>query len=225
MRLARLHGIRRHQLPCRESENERLCSEHPEQQSPIAMFGEQTAEQRPKQGCNSPDARDGAKNAPPQFLRKQDAHGDITSPHDQSRSYSLQCAPREEQRDRGRQGAHDASAKINSRRQRKRPAQTAPFGKPPSARPADDRAKQIGCHRPREIGIAANIAHDARHRGCGDQCIGRVEPDAQANKCQPREAVSLQKFAPRSVHRRKPSSQTTRTGPRFFRGPVLSDIL
>src|SRR6185437_7473103 len=64
-RVTGFRSTRRNQPPRRKAENQRLNREHPEQQTPITVLGENSAQQRTKQRRDAPDTGNRAQHAPP----------------------------------------------------------------------------------------------------------------------------------------------------------------
>ena len=60
----------------------------------------------------------------------------------------------------------------------------------------DDGADLVEGDGPGDVGDAAQLAHDRRHGGGGDQRIGRVQPHAQAQQGKPAEPPRRPDLAP-----------------------------
>ena len=166
----------------RADEDDRLDHEQPERPAPEAGGGEQSAQHGAEQGRRAPDPGHRAVDARPKMLGEQGGDGDVAEGDYGARAQALDQPSDDEGDELGRQGAHGAADGVGQAGQSRGGAQAERHGQLARAGAGNDRARQIGGHRPAEIFVAADLLRDTGHDGGGHQGVGGVQPDAQAKQ-------------------------------------------
>nr|WP_235679288.1 hypothetical protein [Aquibium microcysteis] len=179
-----------------EGQRERLAGEEGEAPAPGRGLHEEPADERPGEGRDAPDGRNGRHRTCGIAAREDQPDRDEAHRHQTTSADTLQGATSQEQDHARADGTEETADPEQAGGRAHRPAQAEPHGQQGGGRSRDDRADLVERDGPTHQGGPADLRHDGWEHGGDDQAVGRVQPDRQADQGQRSGVGTCQKLPP-----------------------------
>ena len=132
----------------------------------------------------------------PEPLGEHRLRRDIGDRDHRPAAHALQHPPAQHDGDVGREGARDTAGRVAERRRDDHVAHPEAPRRQRRAGARDDAAELIERDRPVDERDPADLLHRTRHGGGGEEAVGRVKPDAEAENGELPEPSGLRELAP-----------------------------
>ena len=189
---------RREQHRGDQPQNGRLHGEAPEDAAPHAELNKKTADQRSQQRACPPDHRLDPEQPAPQMVRERLLNGDVTQRQQRAAADPLHEARRQQGRHVRRQCRNHAAYAVNERSGHGHPLEAMAVARHRRRGAGDDGADLVQRDGPGDVGNAADVGDDRRHRGGGDQGNRPRAARPRHEQGKAPELAGIQDFPPRS---------------------------